>query len=63
MLLDDIGTPEMKQRVESLVSGAMKDLNNNAQYLTERSGVYPSIDEENFKEYMEIVIKEVKKRK
>lgn len=63
MLLDDIGTPEMNQRVESLVSGAMKDLNNNAQYLTERSGVYPSIDEENFKEYMEIVIKEVKKRK
>jgi hypothetical protein len=47
--------------VASLVSGIMKDLKNKAHDLTESSGVHPSIDEENFKEYMQRVLKEVKK--
>ena len=59
VLLDDIGTPEMKKRVESLVSGILRDLKNKAQDLTESSGVYPSMDEQNFKEYVQLVIKEV----
>jgi hypothetical protein len=63
VLLDRIGTPEMKQRVESLVSGVMKDLKNQALDLAESSGVLPSVDEENFKDYLETVLKEVKKRK
>ena len=63
VLLDRIGTPEMKQRVESLVSGVMKDLKNQVHELTESSGVLPSIDEENFKDYLETVLKEVRKRK
>ena len=41
----------------------MKDLKNKAHDLTESSGVHPSIDEENFKEYMQRVLKEVKKGK
>jgi hypothetical protein len=49
--------------VASLVSGIMKDLKNKAHDLTESSGVHPSIDEENFKEYMQKVLKEVKKGK
>jgi len=63
VLLDDIGTPEMKKRVESLVSRILRDLKNKAQDLTESSGVYPSMDEQNFKDYVQLVIKEVKKEK
>jgi hypothetical protein len=63
VLLDDIGTPEMKKRVESLVSRILRDLKNKSQDLTESSGVYPSMDEQNFKEYVQLVIKEVKKGK
>lgn len=62
-LLDDIGTPEMKKRVESLVSRTLRDLKNKAQDLTESSGVYPSMDEQNMKEYVQLVLKEVKKGK
>jgi len=61
-LLDNIGTPEMKQRVESLVSGAMKDLKHKAHELVEDSGISPSIDEENFKQYIQIVMKEMGRR-
>ena len=63
LLLDKIGTPEMKQRVESLVSRAMKDLKKKATDLTEDSGVSPSVDEENFKDYLQMVLEEVKKKK
>jgi hypothetical protein len=49
--------------VASLVSGIIKDLKNKAHDLTESSGVNPSIDEENFKGYMQMVLKEVKKGK
>jgi hypothetical protein len=63
ILLDKIGTPEMKQRIESLVSSVIKDLRNKAHDLEERSGVYPSIDEENFRGYLRVVLKEVKKER
>jgi hypothetical protein len=63
LLLDKMGTPEMKQQVETLVSRIMKDLKNKAHYLAESSGVVPSIDEENFNEYLQMVLKEVKKEK
>ncbi|MGI0033363.1 MAG: hypothetical protein ACRD97_08860, partial [Nitrososphaeraceae archaeon] len=63
VLLDKMGTPEMKQQVESLVSRILKDLKNKAHYLAESSGVLPSIDEENFNEYLQMVLKEVKKGK
>jgi hypothetical protein len=41
----------------------MKHLKNKAHYLAESSGVLPSIDEENFNEYLQVVIKEIKKGK
>jgi hypothetical protein len=63
VLLDRIATPEMKQHIESLVSGVVKDFKNQVIDLTESSGVLPSIDEENFKDYLETVLKEVKKSK
>jgi hypothetical protein len=63
LLLDKMGTPEMKQQVESLVSRIMKDLKTKAHYLAESSGILPSIDEENFNEYLQMVLKEVKKGK
>jgi hypothetical protein len=63
LLLDKIGTPEMKQHVESLVSRAMRDLKKKANDLTEDSGVSPSIDEENFRDYLQMVLEEVKKKK
>ena len=63
VLLDKMGTPEMKQQVETLVSRIMKDLKNKAHYLAESSGISPSIDEENFNEYLQMVIKEIKKGK
>jgi hypothetical protein len=64
VLLDRIGTPEMKQQIESLVSGVVKDFKDQVIDLSESSGVLPSIDEENFKEYLETILKEVvKKRK
>jgi len=63
VLLDKMGTPEMKQQVESLVSRIMKDLKNNVHYLAESSGISPSIDEENFNEYLQMVIKEIKRGK
>jgi hypothetical protein len=63
LLLDKMGTPEMKQQVESLVSRIMKDLKNKAHYLAESSGISPSIDEENFNEYLQMVLKEIKKEK
>jgi hypothetical protein len=63
LLLDKMGTPEMKQQVESLVSRIMKDLKDKAHYLAESSGVLPSIDEENFNDYLQMVLKEVRKGK
>jgi len=63
ILLDRIGTPEMKQHTESIVSRVMKDFKNQVTDLDESSGVLPSIDEQNFKDYLETVLKEVKKRK
>jgi hypothetical protein len=59
MLLDWIGTPQMKQHVESIVSGVMKDLKKKVYNLVESSGVLPSMDEENFKDYLETVLKEI----
>jgi hypothetical protein len=61
ILLDRIGTPEMKQHTESIVSRVMKDFKNQVTDLGESSGVLPSIDEQNFKDYLETVLKEVKK--
>lgn len=63
ILLDRIGTPEMKRQIESLVSRAMRDLKKKATALTEESGVSPSVDEENFKDYLKMVLDEVKKKK
>lgn len=63
LLLDKMGTPQMKQQVESLVSRIMKDMKNKAHYLAESSGISPSIDEENFNEYLQVVLKEIKKEK
>ena len=63
ILLDRIGTPEMKQHTESIVSRVMKDFKNQVTDLGESSGVLPSIDEQNFKDYLETVLKEIKKRK
>jgi len=63
ILLDRIGTPEMKQHTESIVSRVMKDFKNQVTDLGESSGVLPSIDEQNFKDYLETVLKAVKKRK
>jgi hypothetical protein len=53
----------MKEQVESLVSRILKDLKNKAHYLAESSGISPSIDEENFNDYLQMVLKEVKKEK
>jgi hypothetical protein len=39
----------------------MKDFKNQVTDLGESSGVLPSIDEQNFKDYLETVLKEVKK--
>jgi len=41
----------------------MKDLKTKAHYLAESSGISPSIDEENFNEYLQMVLKELKKGK
>jgi hypothetical protein len=41
----------------------MKDLKDKAHYLAESSGVLPSIDEENFNDYLQMVLKEVRKGK
>jgi hypothetical protein len=55
----------MKEQVESLVSRILKDLKNKAHYLAESSGISPSIHEENFNDndYLQMVLKEVKKGK
>lgn len=63
ILLDKIGTPEMKQHAESLVSNVMKNFKSEIEDMVDNSGVLPSIDENNFKEYLESIIKEVKKKK
>lgn len=63
ILLDKIGTPEMKQYTESLIRKVMNDLNKNSAYLTDESGVPPSIDEANFKDYLNQVLKQVKQKK
>jgi len=63
IFLDKIGTPEMKQHTESMVMNVMKEVKRNVIDLEEESGVTPSIDEDNFKEYLRTVIKEVRKEK
>jgi hypothetical protein len=58
-----MGTPQMKEQVESLVSRILEDLKNKAHSLAESSGISPLIHEENFNDYLQMVLKEVKKRK
>jgi hypothetical protein len=56
-LLDSIGVGQMQKEIESRV---LKIVKQQQKVLTEQTGVEPSISEDDMKEYLELVIKEVK---
>lgn len=57
-LVDDIGTAQMEQEIEKRV---LKVAREQQEVLTEQSGIESSLSEKDMKEYLEQVIKEVKK--
>jgi len=57
-LLDDIGTVEMYKDIERKVTGLTKA---NADLLTEQSGIEPSLTDEEVRDYLALVTKEIKK--
>jgi hypothetical protein len=62
ILLDKIGTPEMTQHTQSLVSNVMKSFRIEVEDMADNSGVMPTIDENNFKKYLESVLTELKRK-
>jgi hypothetical protein len=58
-LLDDIGTAEMYKDIESKVTRLTKA---NADLLTEQSGIEPSLTDDEVRNYLEFVTKEIKKQ-
>jgi tRNA A37 threonylcarbamoyltransferase TsaD len=60
MLLDSIGTAQMQQEIEKRVIEFTK---RNQDRLAEETGIQPSLTDEDVKEYLQQVIKEVKKQK
>jgi hypothetical protein len=59
-LLDSIGTAQMQQEIEKRVIEFTK---RNQDRLAEETGIQPSLTDDDVKEYLEQVIKEVKKQK
>ena len=57
-LVDNIGTAQMEQEIERRVLKVAKEQQD---VLTEQSGIESSLTEDDMKEYLEQVIKEVKK--
>ncbi len=57
-LVDNIGTAQMEQEIEKRV---LKVAREQQEVLRERSGIESSLTERDMKEYLEQVIKEVKK--
>jgi hypothetical protein len=57
-LLDSIGVAQMHQEIKSAVTKIAKD---NSEVLVEQSGVQPSLAGQDMKEYIEAVIKEIRK--
>jgi hypothetical protein len=57
-LVDNIGTAQMEQEIERRVPKVAKEQQD---VLTEQSGIESSLIEDDMKEYLEQVIKEVKK--
>jgi hypothetical protein len=57
-LLDSIGTAEMEQEIEKRVIELTK---RNQDRMTEQTGIQPSLTDDDMKEYLEQVIREVKK--
>jgi len=57
-LVDDIGTAQMMQEIERR---GLKVAREQQEVLRERSGIESSLTEKDMKEYLEQVIKEVKK--
>jgi hypothetical protein len=56
-LLDSIGIGQMQKELESRV---LKIVKQQQEVLTEQTGVEPSISEDDMKEYLQVVIEEVK---
>ncbi|HEY8140211.1 MAG TPA: hypothetical protein VIE86_03920 [Nitrososphaera sp.] len=58
-LLDNIGTAQMEKEVQTLVSSVSKK----AADMAEQSGVEPSMTNDEIRDYMEIVMKELKEKR
>jgi hypothetical protein len=59
-LLDTIGTAQMQKEIQEMVLKVVKEQKD---VLIEQSGVQPSISDADMKEYLNMVLQEVKKRK
>ena len=59
-LLDSIGTAQMEQEIQKKVIEFTK---RNQERMAEKTGIQPSLTDEDVKAYLEQVIKEVKKPK
>jgi len=57
-LLDSIGTAQMEQEIQNKVLTFTK---RNQERMAEETGIQPSLTDEDVKEYLEQVIREVKK--
>jgi hypothetical protein len=60
-LLDGIGSSQMKYETEKIVTKVMRDINAEKESLEQTTGVSSSLQDEDFKEYLNLVIKETKK--
>jgi hypothetical protein len=58
--LESMGTAQMKQELQKRVLTIAKE---NSDIMTEETGVQPSLSEDDMKQYLEEVLKEIKVRK
>lgn len=61
--LDKIGTPEFNQQMESLVMKKVTALESEVNSLKEESGVTPSLESSEIKDYLRLVINELQEKK
>jgi hypothetical protein len=59
-LLDSIGTAQMEQELQKRVLNIVKE---HSDSMTEESGVQPSLTQDDMKEYLDMVVKEIKRTK
>jgi hypothetical protein len=59
-LLDSIGTAQMEQELQKRVMKIVKEQSDN---MTQETGVQPSLSENDMKEYLDMVVNEIKRTK